>query len=159
MRGLRGRVAAQTRKWFSAPDDLISLTQASSDDALPNVVLPNINGTISEVYLGIIVCWIENTNAGANALNGAALKIRTKKSTGAWGTDDLAAIDLADNSLYTLASTTRGGIFLVGDNDISSEVDVFNATYNSRFEDNIIDNDNIKLYDVQCFLEVTFKAN
>lgn len=147
-----------TRTFYSVIDDVIDLTQASSDDDLPNVVLPNIIGTIKEVYVGVKIRMIENTNANANAINGAALKVRIKKSTGAWGTDDVVAIDLTDNMWAVAASTREGGDVIVGENNVSSEVDSFNATYNIRFEDNIVDQDNLRLNDVQTFLIVTYEV-
>jgi len=148
-----------TRKFFSLVDNVLDLTNASSDDDLPDVVLPNIEGEILEVYVGLKVRMLENTNAGGtNGINGAALKIRIKKSTGAWGTDDIVAIDLTDNMWLLAASTREGGDVVKGENDVSSEVDAFNATYNLRFEDNQVDLDNLRLNDVQAFLIVRYEV-
>jgi len=148
-----------TRRFSSLVDDVINLTAAASDDDLPNVVLPNIAGKIKEVYVELKARMMENTNAGGtNGINGAALKVRIKKSTGAWGVDDVVAIDLTDNMWLLAASTREGGDVVKGENDVASEVDSFNATYNLRFEDNQVDLDNLRLNDVQVFLVVTYEV-
>ena len=54
----------------------------------------------------------------------------------------------------TDGSETRPGIVWIGDNEISSEVDVFNATYNFQWEDADVDGDSLLLYDVQTALIV-----
>lgn len=148
---------SMTRTFPSLKDDVIDLTAAASDDNLPDVTLPNISGTIDEVYVAIFIRAIENTNAGGtNAINGAALKVRIKKSSGTWGVDDVVAIDLTDNQWGVAASTREMGDLIKGKNDVSSEVDAFNATYNLRFEDNQVDYDNLRLNDVQVFLIITY---
>lgn len=141
--------------WFSNPDDIVALTQAASDDVLPDVVLPNISGTIDRVYLGFAIGFIENTNAAANGLL-AAVNVRIKASAGAWDTDDIIAINLPDNSLMTAGSEKRAGVVFIGDNELSSEVVAFNDTYNIRIDGCTVDNDFLNLYDVQTFLIVVY---
>jgi len=142
------------KTWFSDASDVINLPATATDINLSDVVLPNITGTIVRVYVGIKFRMIENTSAsGANAIQGAQ-NIRIKKSSGAWGTDDIAAINLADNQWTVAASTREGGDIQMGDNDVVSEVDAFNATYNLRFEDADVDYDYLRLNDVQVFLIV-----
>lgn len=142
--------------FFSAPDDLIALTQAASDDDLPGVVLPNLVGrTIDRVYVGFAIGFIENTNAAANALTGA-VEVRIKTTGGAWGVDCVTAIDLPDNALMTAGSEKRAGVVFIGELDVSGEVDIFNETYVLRLEDCTVDNDFLNLYDVQTFLTVIY---
>jgi hypothetical protein len=142
--------------FFSTLDDVIDLSATAADVNLPDVILPNITGTIDMVYVGIIVNELENTSAsGANGIN-VAQNIRIKKSTGAWGTDDIAAINLKDNQWMVPASTAGLSRFQGGDINVASEVDAFNATYNLRFEDADVDYDYLRLKDVQVFLMVYY---
>ena len=139
-------------------DDVIDLTAASSDDALPDVVVAGLPSDVTLVrVVAMFMCRaIENMSAsGANGINGAGQKIRIKKSTGTWGVDDVAAIDLVDNMWLVAASTREMGDVVIGDNDVKSEVDE-NATYNLRFEDNIVDYDNLRLNDVKVGIRVYF---
>jgi hypothetical protein len=142
--------------FFSTLDDVIDLSATAADVNLPDVILPNITGTIDMVYVGIIVNELENTSAsGANGIN-VAQNIRIKKSTGAWGTDDIAAIALVDNQWLIPASTAGLSRFQGGTINVASEVDSFNATYNLRFEDADVDYDYLRLKDVQVFLMVYY---
>ena len=142
--------------YFSAQDDVIDLPAAATDTNLPNIVLPNISGTIDHVYVGIKFAMKENTSAsGANAIAGAQA-IRIKKSTGTWGVDDVAAINLSDNQWTVAASTREGGDVQVGAVDVVGEVDAFNATYNLRFENADVDYDFLRLNDVQVFLKIIY---
>jgi hypothetical protein len=142
--------------YFSVQDDVIDLPAAATDTDLPNIVLPNISGTIDHVYVGIKFAMKENTSAsGSNAIAGAQA-IRVKKSTGTWGVDDVAAINLSDNQWMVAASTREGGDVQVGAVDVVGEVDAFNATYNLRFENADVDYDFLRLNDVQVFLKVIY---
>ncbi len=141
--------------WFSDLDDIIALTQAASDDVLPPVTLPNIGGTIDRVYLGVVISSITNDDAAANGLS-AAVNIRIMRDDGAWGVNDIPAINLPDNALMTAGTSSRDGVCIVGDIDISAEVDVFNDTYLIRIEDCTVDNDLFYLFDVQTFLIVYY---
>lgn len=144
------------RSFYSVPQISVTLTTAGADIDLPNVILPNIAGTILEVYVGVKFRMMENTNAAANKLSGAQ-NIRIKKSTGTYGVDDLAAIALVDDLWGLAASTREGGDVVVGAADVAAEVDAFNATYNMRFENAVTDQNNLVLYDVQTFLIVTYR--
>lgn len=135
--------------FWSDSDDVIDLPAAAADVDLPNVVVAGIpaGATLLRVVAILKVRSIENTSAaGANAIEGAQA-IRVKKSTGAWGVDDIIAIDLPDN-LWTVALSTReNGDVLIGDNDVKSEVDGI-GTYNLRFENADVDFDFLRLNDV-----------
>ena len=143
--------------FWSNHDDVIDLPAVAADTALPDVVVSGLPAGISLVRVVAIlkVRAIENTSAsGANAINGAQA-VRVKKSTGAWGTDDLAAIDLPDNLWTVAASTRESGDVLIGDNDVKAEVDG-NATYNLRFENALVDYANLRLNDVMVGLRFYF---
>ena len=140
------------KTFWSDVDDVVDLPAAATDTDLPNIVLPNIAGTLDHVYVGIKVRMIENTSAsGANAIQ-TAQNIRVKKSSGAWDTDDVIGINLIDNQWTVAASTREGGDVHVGDNDVVGEVDAFNTTYNLRIDSANVDYDFLRLNDVQVFL-------
>jgi len=137
----------------------INLPAAAADTNLPDVVISGIpaGATLDKVLVFLIVRAIENTNAGgANAIEGAQ-NIRVKKSTGAWGVDDVIAIALTDNMWAVAASTREFGDVIGGDDahDVKSEVDG-NATYNLRFEDANVDLDFLRLNDVQVLIKVWY---
>jgi len=143
--------------WWSDIDDVINLTTDGVDIPLPDVVVAGIpsGATLVRAVAIIKVRAIENkSSSGPNAINGAQ-SIRVKKSTGAWGTDDVAAIDLADNQWSVAASTREFGDVQTGDNDVKSEVDG-NATYNLRFENPIVDYATLQLNDVQVGIRIWF---
>lgn len=144
--------------FWSDLDNVIDLGPSEPTDVnLPNVVVSGLPSGISLVRVVTIlkVRAIENTSAtGANAIDGAQA-IRVKLSTHTWGTHDLAAINLPDNLWTVAASTRESGDVLVGDNDVKSEVSV-NGTYNFRFEDQVVDYDQLRLNDVMVGLRFYF---
>jgi len=108
--------------FWSTPDDVIDLPAAATHIDLPDVEVSGLPGGISllKVVAILKVRAIENTNAGGpNAINGVQA-IRVKKSTGVWGVDDIAAIDLPDNLWTVGASTREGGDVLIGSRDVKS---------------------------------------
>jgi hypothetical protein len=146
-------------EFWSDLDDIINLTTATTNVDLPNVVVANLpaNTTILRVIGLIKVRAMEDTSGATNAINGANT-VKVKKSTGAWGVDDVALIDIVDNIWSTSASTKEGGMIIEGDNNASGEVDG-NATYNIRFNGNIFaDGNNLNLIDVAVGLKVYFIA-
>jgi len=145
--------------FLSVIDDVIDLPAAATDTNLPDVVISGLPAgfTLDKVLVFVIVRAIENTNAGgSNAIEGAQ-NIRIKKSTGAWGVDDIIAIALTDNMWSVAASTREFGDVIGGDDahDVKSEVDG-NATYNLRFEDANVDLDFLRLNDVQVIIKVWY---
>ena len=140
-------------------DDLITLTTATTNVDLPNIVVADIpaGATITRVVGMIRMRALNNTNAAVNAINGANT-IRVKKSTGAWAVDDVDLINIPDNILSTAASTKEGDIVIHGTHDAAAEVDG-NATYNLRFNGNVfVDGNNMELIDVDAGLRVYFVA-
>ena len=135
--------------FWSDADDVIDIADSAADVDLPDVVVSGIPSgvTLVRVVAMLKARAIENTSGtGANAIDGAQA-IRVKKSGGAWGVDDLAAIDLPDNLWTVAASTRESGDVLIGDNDVKAKVDG-DATYNLRFEDALVDYDYLRLNDV-----------
>jgi len=153
-----GRNVSMMEFWGDV-DDIITLTTATIDINLPNIVVADIpaGATIIRVVGMIRMRAMNNTNAATNAINGANA-IKVKKSTGAWATDDVDLINIVDNVWSTAASTKEGGMLIEGDNDAATEVDE-NATYNLRFNGNIfVDGNNLELIDVDVGLKVYFVA-
>jgi len=142
--------------WWSNPQEEVQLGSVAADVNLPDVVLPGEGGRIHRVYAVFKFRMVENTNVAVNA-NVGATNIRVKKSTGAWGVDDVAAINLVDNMFGLAASTREGGDVVIGDNDVSGEVDAFGATYNLRWEDGAVDQNNLNFNDVQSGLIVEWR--
>lgn len=145
--------------FWSDGDDVIDLPVVAADIDLPNIVVSGLPSgvTLLRVVAILKVRAIENTSAsGANAINGAQA-IRVKKSTGTWGVDDIAAIDLPDNLWTVAASTRESGDVLVGDNDLKNEVDG-DGTYNLRFENALVDYASLRLNDILVGLKFYFRA-
>ena len=143
--------------FWSDIDDLITLTTATSNVVLPDVIVADILAADNIVrVIGMLKYReLEDSSTTENGVNGAAT-INVKKSTGAWGADDVMLIDVPDNTMLTPASKFSSGDLFIGDNDAASEVDG-NATYNLRFDGNIfVDGDNLLLRDVQVGLRVYF---
>lgn len=145
--------------FWSDIDNVIDLqeTLGAQDTDLPNVVVSGLPSGIALVRVVAIlkVRAIENTSAsGANAIDGAQA-IRVKLSTHTWGTHDLAAINLPDNLWTVAASTRESGDVLIGDNDVKSEVSA-DGTYNLRFENALVDYDDLRLNDVMVGLRFYF---
>jgi len=145
--------------FWGDPSALVTITGSSSDVNLPDVIVPALptGATIWKVQLRGYVSMIRDSSASDNAINGVAA-IRIKKSTGAWGTDDIVALDIPDDFFAVDVSTSadRGGVPLIGNlnnDNLSGEVDAA-ATYNLRFEDIAADGNNLLLLDVQVGLRV-----
>jgi len=141
--------------WWSDVDPQESITTPAGNVSLPSVVVSNIpsGATIVQVIALIKVRAIDNkSSSGINAINGAQ-NIRIKVSTGAWGTDDITAINLIDNQWTVAASTREYGDVQVGDNDVKSVV-TGNATYDFRITSGLVDYATLNLNDIQMGIRV-----
>lgn len=123
-------------QFASEADGILVVTNAAADLDFPNVEVSGLPSgiTIVRVTALVIISALFDTSSAENQMSVADGAIRVKKSTGAWGTDDLSAIDVAQNSLQVDADAYRGGAVLFGSTDIKSEVDG-DATYNFRSEE------------------------
>jgi hypothetical protein len=142
-------------EFWSALDDIVTLTTATADVPLPNIVVADIpaGATITRVIGMIRMRALNNTSASVTAINGAGV-IKIKEAAGSYAN----LITIPDNILSTAASTKEGGLLLEGDIDASAEVDA-NDTYNLRFDGNIfVDGNNLELIDVAVGLKVYFIA-
>lgn len=149
--------------FWSDQADKITIAGAAADLDFPSVTVAGLPSgvTLARVVAMLKVRAIKDTSAADNYIDQAGKTIRVKESTGAWGTDDLVAINFDQNQWYTTASTKENGDVMIGDNDVKTEVDGA-AGYNFRSEQTNRGDaisalaDNLELYDVQMGLRVYF---
>lgn len=149
--------------FWSDVDDKIEIPGTATDLDFPSVVVSGLptGCTLVRVVAMLKYSHRRDDSGADNYIDQASKTIRVKKSTGSWGTDDVVAIDMPQNSLYTTESTKEGGDLIIGDNDVKSEVDG-NATYNFRSEQTNRSDaisalaDHIELYDVQMGIRIEF---
>ena len=157
-------VGSYAMSFWSTVADKITVPGVAADIDFPNVVVSGLpdDMIIKRVYAILFARAIEDDSASDNAINGASKTIRTKLSTGAWGTDDIVALTFDDNQLYCVASTKENGFVMVGSADLDSKV-VGDGTYNFRSEETnrsdaiVVDANNLYLYDVQVGLVIEFE--
>lgn len=128
------------------------ITGASTDVALPAVILPNLTiGTIIRVIAILKYRKIANSDAAANAINGAA-DVQVRLGAGAWAD----CIDIIDNTMHTAGNGESPGDVIVGEIDVSGTVTGMNATYNFQFDDIQADAANLNLYDIQMGIKIFY---
>lgn len=133
------RLAPPKDQWSQLPIVALTIPAIAADIDFSDVTFPAgflpAGAVVQSVYLMIKWRQTEDTSGGANAIDAAGKTIRVKKSGGAWGTDDQIGLTVADNQLATALNAKEGGDMIIGDNDLSGEVDdVDNETYNVRSE-------------------------
>lgn len=142
--------------FWSAIDDLVTITTTAADQALPSVTVANLpsGATITRVIAMFKYRAAEDTSASANNLVLAGTEhIQVDKSGGTY----IDAIQLIASSIQVASSARDGGDVWVGDIDIKSEVDG-NDTYEFRFENADALGNNLLLRDVQTGLRVYFSG-
>ncbi len=148
-------VAVESFTFWSAYEDLITITGAAQDLALPSVVVAGIpaGATITRVIAMLKYRIVENTNAAINKISTAGPvtpAVQVKETAGGAFTD---AITIIDDMIQVAATSRDGGDVLVGNIDVSAEVDG-NATYDFQLDDILADGANLLLRDVQVGLRV-----
>jgi hypothetical protein len=146
-------------EFWSDLDASVALSTSTTNVALPNVIVAGIPSGAT-IIRAIGMLHQRHTVDTSGAINGlaAAAVVNVKKSTGAWGTDDVALINFPANTWYTAASSRSDGRLFVGDNDAASEVDG-NATYNLRFNGNAYAKGFVLAFiDIAVGLQVYFTA-
>ncbi len=154
-------------QWCATPKATVALPAVAGDLDFSDVVFPAgflpAGATVDSIYL--MLKWRKQVDSSSapNAVAAAAKTIRVMKTGGAWGTNDIVALTLADNQLAIGADATEGGDMIIGDTDIKSEVDdVDNETYNFRSEQVnagegiIVDGASLTLHDVYTIMRVYF---
>jgi len=144
--------------------DLVTVPAVAADLDFPNVVVAGIptGATILKAIPILHIARFVDSSAGENKINAASKTLRVKKSSGAWGTDDIVAFTFDQNGFLTAASAGRGGVTLIGA-DVKSEVDG-NATYNFRSEETnrsdaiVAAGASLLLYDVQLTFRIEFSV-
>lgn len=162
-----GRIMLMKDQWCATPTALVTITNVGADLALSDVVFPAgflpPGAVIHSVYLMVKWRKQEDDSGNPNGINGAGTAWRLKKNAGAWGVDDVVGITLADNQMMNDGNAVEGGDMLIGDADISGEVDdVDNETYNIRGENTnrgdapVVDAASLYLYDVYTGIRVFY---
>ncbi len=150
---LLGRAVHHMDFW-SEVDDLITLNTTAADETLPSVTVAEIpaGATILRVIAIISIGAFEDSSGSENKFVLAGTEhIQVDKSGGTY----IDAIKLLNNMWLTGANAIRGGLVMIGDIDVASEVDA-NDTYEFRIENADVTGNNLLLRDVQVGLRVYF---
>ena len=152
-----GRSLFQMDFW-SAYQALVSLTDTAApgtDVALPNVVVAGLpaGATIVRATAFFKSRMIENTNAAANKLQGGQNISVQKGGAGGYST----GIALVDDLFGIAASTREPGDVLMGNTDLAALV-TGNDTYNFQWTASLVDQANLKFYDVQTGLRIVYSV-
>ena len=150
--------------FWSLPADKITVPGIAADLTFPDVVVSGLpsGATLKRVVVILTLRAINDTSTANSYIDQASKTLRVKKSTGAWGTDDLVGITFDQNSLYCVASTKEAGPTIIGSHDVKGEVDG-DATYNFRSEETERGDaisalaNNLELYDVQVGLRIFYE--
>ncbi len=155
--GILEQKPGYSRDFWSDTDDIVSITAAATDTALPDVVVAGLDTdiTLERVVLLLKVRKIANSSStGANALSGAQV-IEVKENSEAWAVG-ITAINLTDNMWTVPTLTEDAGDVIVGDNDIKATVDG-NGTYNVQIASALADYANLNLSDLQVGVRCYWK--
>ena len=147
--------------FWSVPADRITITNVAADLTFPDIVVAALPSglAIKKVILVLSARALNNTNAADNYINGTNKTIRIKKSTGAWGVDDVVGITLPNQGLYCKASAKEAGPVIIGDTDLSALVNA-NGSYNVASRQTVSGDAlvafgaSLELYDIQVGLRV-----
>lgn len=110
----------------SPPQNAVSvaITNVAADKDFASVTFPSnfipADAQVISAFLWLIPREISDTSGAGNAINAANKKVRVKPSTGAWGTDDIAAITFENGGLSVAASSKGSAKPIIGTLDISS---------------------------------------
>ena len=139
--------------FWSDPQEEVQVTAVAGDKALPGVTVAGLpaDAVVIRAVAMFKFRMVENTNAAANKLNGAQ-NIQVRDDTpGTWRN----AINLVDDIFGVGAGTREGGDVIIGDTDISVEVDG-DDTYNFQWDEARADLGNLQFNDVQTGLRVYY---
>lgn len=134
----------------------VVLPAVAANLSLPSVTIPAdaipSGAVIRRVTAGISFRKGVESSAALNAVAGDQ-EIQVRIDTP--GTF-INAIHIEDNTLSHAASSTEGGVLIMGSDDVSSEVSVVNATYEFQWTLAVVDGASITLHDVQTYLLVEY---
>jgi len=146
---------------WSAPANKITISDVAADLAFPDIVVAALPSslTIKKVVLVLSVRALADISAADNYIDGADKTLRIKKSSGAWGVDDVVGITFPNQGLYCKASAKESGPVIIGDTDLSALVNA-NGTYNVASRQSVSGDAmvafgaSLELYDIQVGLRI-----
>ena len=140
--------------FWSEIDDLITIDATAGDETLPPVTVAEIpsGAIILRVNVILSIGSFEDTSASENKVVLAGTEhIQIDKTGGTY----IDAIKMIAGMWLTGASAVRGGLVMIGDIDVASEVDA-NDTYELKIEGADVTAASLLLRDVQTGLIVYF---
>jgi len=157
------RVVCQMDFHSATPTAVLAIPAVAADKDFPSVIVAGIpsGATMLSAEAMLVIGALHDTSAAENQVAAASKTLRVKKSTGAWGADDIVALTFSQNALECKASEYGGGRVLFGGTDVKAEVDG-NATYNFRSEQTnrsdavTATGASLELLDVSTILRVLF---
>lgn len=146
--GVGGRLV-----YGSAVQATVVLPAVAANQSLPSVTVDNLpaNLTINRVIAAVAWRKQVDSSGSANAVDGNQQVQVRSDAPGTFRN----AITISDNSLSTDASTTEGGIMLLGDSDISVEV-TGEDTYEFQWTSALVDGASLTLHDVQTYIIIEY---
>ena len=102
--------------WAHPGADKITIDSSAADIAFPSIVVAGLPSglTLVRVVFVLSISNLKDTSGLDNYINAAGKSIRVMLSTGAWGTNDIIALTLDNQALYTTANGERGGPVFIG---------------------------------------------
>jgi len=156
---INAKTYVQSLEFWSSPcQQTIKITDTPADKNFNNIVVIGVPGTATLLYVELLLNVPLFVNTYGNTINQftASQKLRVKKSTGSWDTDDLDGINFSSGDVYLrLGQQSLGGQLFHGDADVKSEVDA-DGTYNVQLEDSKCTGDAIYLNSAQVGLRFFF---
>ena len=140
--------------FWSEIDDLITIDATAGDETLPPVTVGEIptGAVILRVNVILSIGSFEDTSTAENKVVLAGTEhIQIDKTGGTY----IDAIKMIAGMWLTGASAVRGGLVMIGDIDVASEVDA-NDTYELKIENADVTGASLLLRDVQTGLIVYF---
>lgn len=151
---LLSQVGRASRLVFAgAVQATVVLPAVAASLVLPSVVIGDLPDGITIDRVIAAIAWRKQVDSSAllNAIN-TAQQIQVRDDTPGIFRN---AITISDNSLETAASATEGGLMLLGDSDISVEVDGVD-TYEFQWQNARVDGASLTLHDFQTYLIIEY---
>ena len=131
----------------------VILPAVAASLTLPSVNLSALPSGITIDRVIAAIAWRKQVESSAilNAIDGVQ-QIQVRSDAPGVFRD---AVTISDGSLETLASSTEGGVMLLGDSDISVEVDGVDI-YEFQWQNALVDGASLTLHDFQTYLIVEY---
>ena len=149
--------------WAHPAADKVTITSSAADIAFPSIVVAGLPSglTLVRVVFILSIANLKDTSAADNYINAASKSIRIMLTGGTWGTNDIIALTLDNQALYTTADRERGGPVLIGP-DIKATV-TGNGTWDVQSDEDarndaiVAKGDNLELFDVAVGLRFFYQ--